>query len=105
MAEFKPRKAELLIQPGKTSISTKRLAAFLKANTNVSLKAFESKNEHGRYLHAKILIANSESEEHVLTGSANISDVAFLGNSKAFNHEACVYERNEPKKAFLRGWA
>ncbi len=98
----KPKKIELLIQPGKTSVTTKRLITFLHAAKNVTLKAFEPKDHQGRYLHAKIIAAITDDGEHALVGSANISDVALFGTPGAFNYEACVYERVDSKMSILR---
>jgi len=101
VSECKPKKIELLIQPGKTSVTTKKFISFVKANPNITLKAFEPKNYLGRYLHAKMIVATTGAEEHVLSGSANLSDVALLGRPKAFNYEACVYTRVDLKNSVL----
>lgn len=48
----------------------------------------------GRFVHAKILLAQTDNADHVLFGSANCT-VAALGRGKfgGKNHEACLYRR------------
>lgn len=103
ITQCKPKKVEVLMQPGKTSVDTKRLITFLHAAKNVTVKAFDPKDHQGRYLHAKIIVAITDEGEHALVGSANISDVALFGTPGAFNYEACVYERVDLKMSILRG--
>lgn len=51
----------------------------------------------GRFVHAKIVIAQTASADHVLFGSANCTSAA-MGKAglKGLNHEACLYRRMEP---------
>lgn len=101
ITECKPKKIDILLQPGKTDIATGRLVSFIKANSNIILKAFKAKDHANRYLHAKMIIATVDDGEYAMVGSANISDVALFGNAKVHNYEANIYQFNPARKSIL----
>ncbi len=63
-------------------------------NTKVfDLKSFGG----GRFIHAKAIIAETDSADHVLYGSANCTVAALgTGNFAGTNEEACLYRRLKP---------
>lgn len=101
ISSCKPKKIEMLIQPGKTLISMKKLRSLVRSAANTTVIALDPKEHPGRYLHAKMLVAHADDGEHVLVGSANISDVALFGREKVFNYEACIYSREGAKESIL----
>tara|TARA_R110000868_G_scaffold10357_1_gene51022 strand:- start:551 stop:3025 length:2475 start_codon:yes stop_codon:yes gene_type:complete len=65
------------------------------ANTIRNLKLYHrEKFEAGRFIHAKAVIAETDSFDHLLLGSANCT-VAALGKAEVAgsNDEACIYRR------------
>lgn len=54
----------------------------------------------GRFLHAKAIIAETKSADHILYGSANCTAAALgTSNYAGANHEACLYRRLPPGSA------
>jgi hypothetical protein len=98
----KPKEVEILIQVGKTLIAPEGLHSLLKNKSKVMIRAFTPIKDPSRYLHAKLIVATTSQREHVLAGSANISDVALFGKGKAFNYEACAFMETDLNKSILR---
>jgi len=90
-----PRSVAALIDP-ETGLFPQDAAIALPNLTLYSREGFQS----GRFIHAKILIAETITADHVLIGSANCT-LAALGNARSAssNEEVCLYRRLPPCSA------
>ncbi len=88
---LKPDSAVILIQPETVNISLKKLKQI-----PVKVDVIDVGWSKERYLHAKLILAQGEHADHIITGSANCS-VAALGlkTASAINAETCVYQRQQ----------
>jgi hypothetical protein len=79
--------------------SERRLFPIHALERGIDLHEYEGKGD-GRFVHGKIVIAQTRSHDHVLYGSANCS-VAALGsaNFAGSNEEACLYRALPPGAA------
>lgn len=71
----------------------------LDSDSGIGLHEYDGKGD-GRFVHAKIVIAQTQSHDHVLYGSANCT-IAALGNANfgGSNEEACLYRALPPGAA------
>lgn len=89
--ECAPKEIEIVLQPTTVNVPYNILKQVVAKRKNVKLLSFESKKGREHYLHAKLVLAETKKTEHVLMGSANVSDVALFGKGKFGNFEACMY--------------
>ncbi|MDD4617053.1 MAG: hypothetical protein PHW76_08095 [Alphaproteobacteria bacterium] len=89
LAKMSPSEAYLLLDQGRQVFSPEKIAHDFKKR--VKLIDFKAKNE-SRFIHAKVIIAQTNKQDHVLYGSANCTRAA-LGNERfgGSNAEACLY--------------
>lgn len=82
-----PKRVDVLVDP-----PTKKFPKVATSNiSNLTLYARGSFQE-GRFIHAKMIIAQTEQADHVLFGSANCTNAALGGAEFAgINAEACLY--------------
>jgi hypothetical protein len=72
----------------------------LDASTSTTFAAIRDGDDGRRFLHAKIIVIQTEKADHVLFGSANCSDDAMGGAEiRARNAEVSVYRRFPPGAA------
>lgn len=85
---LKPRRTNLMIQPGRTEIPVKELQ-HLSAETYL-YRIFEGEG----FLHAKMILISTAHHDHLICGSANCTSAA-LGTTIAapINAEASIYRR------------
>jgi len=85
---LKPRRTNLMIQPGRTEVPVKELQ-HLPAETNM----YRTFADDG-FMHAKMILISTAHHDHLICGSANCTSAA-LGSATAapINAEASVYRR------------
>ena len=85
---LKPRRTNLMIQPGRTEVPVKELQ-HLSAETNM----YRTFADDG-FMHAKMILISTAHHDHLICGSANCTSAA-LGSATAapINAEASVYRR------------
>lgn len=85
------REVSVIVGGNRPSFPTHRLAEC------DAIRLFPLGTEQNRFIHGKIVIAQTRDADHVLYGSANCT-VAGIGAARAFagrNDEACLYRRME----------
>ncbi|MEX0409775.1 hypothetical protein ABGN05_29555 [Aquibium sp. LZ166] len=86
---LQPAETAILIDPG--------IATFPRAAIDniQSAQLYDRGNfRAGRFIHAKAIIAQTESSDHVLMGSANCTTAALgTGTFSGLNEEACLYRK------------
>ncbi|MFN3152896.1 hypothetical protein [Bremerella sp.] len=87
-----PRETLLLVDSNKELFPTANLSTMADVRI-LDINSFAKK----RFVHAKLLLAETNQYDHVLFGSANCTFAA-LGNeaTPGINHEACLYRRLAP---------
>jgi hypothetical protein len=89
LAEFQPARAQLLVQPGQTSVNPVVLDRLRKRHANLSVCPFEPKGHSGStYVHAKLILARTAEQAFCFQGSANLSTPALLQTLPKGNLEA-----------------
>ena len=72
-----PREATLLVQPGHTSIERDALADVMK-RFHLVVRPLGLRGDHGRYVHAKVILARFAKASICFQGSANLSYAALM---------------------------
>lgn len=74
----KPHQATLLVQPGRTSVDPAALRDVAASHPELAVKPFGPRGDHGRYVHAKLVLARFKKRTICLQGSANLSHAALM---------------------------
>ncbi len=83
---FKPKRATVLVQPGRASVDPKALQAVLDEFPNCRVRACKPQ-EDGTYIHAKLYLLKLPKRTVCLQGSPNLSQVAMLRSARQGNIE------------------
>ena len=94
-------KIRLLVQPDAVrNLPVERIRDLNRKGNQISVYKTWFKNDESRYMHAKIIIFETENGTYCLTGSANATVSGLLSSSKAGNIELCLL-RHEKKRSYF----
>lgn len=91
----------LFIQPDRVrNLPVRKIRKLIRKGNEISVYNNRFKNDENRYIHAKIIIFETEHGSYCLTGSANATMSGLLRESKTGNVELCLL-RHEKKRSYF----